>query len=619
MRTDTDLPRDLRVSARRVGASWLCLAIVLGGLSVLALSILSEFSANPGGRWTSLSHDRNRHMAEAHRVALKLRSGDPLGLVNEIRRMRLYPPLHGVLAGAALAVGDLKITAAVWPSLVGWWATGLLAFLCARRVAPSLANLAGLVAVGGLIASPDHRFYATDVMLESLGAGLSMLCLYCYVVARQNGWAANSVKALGAALTLLLFLKYNYWLLMVISLSAAWVAESWPVVRSEWTGFRERHSWHASARWFMRAPIVYVVVAALLAALAIGMTGGHTFHPFGVRIRVHTPNGALQLAYWAILVQVAIWWRREGRVRFASLPAAVRTLAGWHILPGAALFALPGRVGIFLHFVSPANTQSAAIPPWDTAVFLARAISDGYHAMPLAAVATACLALVGMAAAVGVGTRIALRPGGLAVAIFVAVSAALTLAHPNHQVRYVHSWVPAVWILSGGALSVLLQSVRHSRLALAGAIGAGTLVAAMVVNSQAVGLHRADARFGPSSLDLSNAYLSWLSELGEAPTVFIVANHDAKFFNEWTYMNRIGDRGGLKQLPCDMSSAALRDWALSHPGATLIEVELDEDSPLGEARCGAHEGALKDQSNLAVWREQRLSELRANVRIWRPR
>jgi len=49
----------------------------------------------------------------------------------------VWGPLHMTLAAVALLVGGFDYRIAVLPSLAGWIATAIFAFLAARRAAPA--------------------------------------------------------------------------------------------------------------------------------------------------------------------------------------------------------------------------------------------------------------------------------------------------------------------------------------------------------------------------------------------------------------------------------------------------------------------------------------------------
>ena len=134
----------------------------------------------------------------------------------------MWPPLHGVLAAAVLLAAGPDYRWAVLPSLAGWAAAVFFACLSARRAVRRGRDLAGLVAALFVLVSPAYRAYATDVMLESLGAGLSMAALYCYLTTVQGRGASPwPARCLGLVLTLLFLHKYNYWTLVVVALTGA--------------------------------------------------------------------------------------------------------------------------------------------------------------------------------------------------------------------------------------------------------------------------------------------------------------------------------------------------------------------------------------------------------------
>ena len=164
--------------------------LLLAGVAALVVSLsallYARFLTQPRQLWTNSTHDRNAHYLTALTMAEAVRHGRPYVLLREVNGARVWGPLHGLLAAAVLAVGGFDYRLAVLPSLAGWVATALFAFLAARRAAPRYGNLAGLAALLLVLAGPAHRGYATDIMLESLGACLSLAVLYFYLVTVQE-------------------------------------------------------------------------------------------------------------------------------------------------------------------------------------------------------------------------------------------------------------------------------------------------------------------------------------------------------------------------------------------------------------------------------------------------
>jgi hypothetical protein len=200
-------------------------ACLVAGVAIgAALLELSRFWPIAGSLWTVIVHDRNGHYWFAQDLALALRDGDIAGFLTTLDKAKAWPPLHGLLDALILALAGPDYRLAVLPSLIAWAATVLLAFLIARRVAPRHGEIAGAIAAAFVLSSPAHRLFAVDVMLESLGAALTLAVLYAYVVAKQAP-TAGRWRALALALSALFLEKYNYWVIAVLALAAAELSE----------------------------------------------------------------------------------------------------------------------------------------------------------------------------------------------------------------------------------------------------------------------------------------------------------------------------------------------------------------------------------------------------------
>src|SRR5262249_53210149 len=171
--------------------------------------------------WSDAIHDRNAHFATGLSWAEDIRHGRLLQFISDFDKARTWPPLHdGALVGITSLISGGDPRWAVLPSLAGWVMAIVFAFLLARRCVAANGNIAGAAASLFVAVSPAMRAFATDVMLESLGAGLTLAVLYAYVVAVQNRSSA-ACRWLAVGLTALIFEKYNYWLVVVFALVAA--------------------------------------------------------------------------------------------------------------------------------------------------------------------------------------------------------------------------------------------------------------------------------------------------------------------------------------------------------------------------------------------------------------
>jgi hypothetical protein len=505
--------------------------LVLAAALALAGLTYGRFLEVDRHLWTNSTHDRNAHYLYALRLATDVRLGQVGHLLADLNEGRVWPPLHGVLAGTFLLLGGLDYRLAVLPSLAGWAGTALFGFLLARRAVPRGGNLAGLTAAVFILASPSHRAYATDVMLESLGACLSLAALYCYLVAVQSGGGSSwPGRLLGLSLTLLFVHKYNYWLLVVLGLAAATATTHYASVRFQLSLLLTKIDWRGG--W--RHPLNFVFAALLVLIGLISWRGDRPVVLFGTPVSVYPPHNFIHAAYVVLILRLLPVWRCAGREWVNGLDVRAAQVVRWHLLPLAFWFLLPKHPSYFLWYVSLANSS-------DTQKFdlgegcnsFARWITEDYHAAAWSAILAAALACVAILA------RRRLRPGGQVVLWFFALALALTVAHPNRKGRNVHSWLSAGWVLAGVGAAVLVNG-RHRRLRpwLASAALGGVVLAhlpALAARGHAPegGPHPAQA----SLLEVTDAYLP---ELERASRATVLAAVPVKPLVQWTYLERFG-------------------------------------------------------------------------------
>jgi len=286
--------------------------LVFGGVLAVTFGLAAlhywQFLQDPRPRWNGIEHDRNGHYEFAQKMALALREADFPTFFSTLEKAKVWPPVHGLLAAAVLAVGGLDYRLAVLPSLAGWIMTVMFGFLLARKISGGCGNTAGIIAAVMILASPAHRIYGTDIMLESLGAGLTMMVLYLYVIAKQEP-SIPAWRRLAVALTVLLFEKYNYWFLVVIALGIAEI--SWR--RKEWnhiTGSFRRVNWVQWWRGQLRQPFNYLFAAAALITTAIFIWKPASLHVGSRTISLYPPNNLVTLTYAIFFIRVILQWKR---------------------------------------------------------------------------------------------------------------------------------------------------------------------------------------------------------------------------------------------------------------------------------------------------------------------
>jgi hypothetical protein len=494
--------------------------------------------------WWGGTHDRNAHYLYSLRLAGDVRGGQIFHWLENVNNSRVWPPLQPLLASAALVVGGFDYRFAVWPSLVGWMGAMIFGFLVARRMVPRGGNLAGAVAVLFIALSPAHRSYATDVMLESLGAGLTLAVLYAYLVTvQQDGDGARAGRWLGIALTALFVQKYNYWLLVFLAVTASEVVarrrELWAAGRS----LLPTIDWGRLIRGQLLSVWNYAILGTLLVVVAVYAYGDRPLVWRGREVGVFPPYNIMQLAYWLAFVRLVLWWRKTGRAWADGLDMRLRQVIRWHLWPAAAWLALPKHVGPFAWYLSLGNSGDGQNAPALQGLkdYAAWAAAD-YH------VALVCALLVVGLTAVAVLAAGRLNRGSLAVLALFFIAAFLSVMHPNRKARNLHSWIPAAWVCAGAGAAVLVHnrlSAHRPRLqpwlacAVLGGLGYAHL---------RDGLPRAHAVEGgprpsmPSLIDVTDSYLPDLD--GSKPVTVLPAVGIWPQV-QWTFFER---NGGLTRL-----------------------------------------------------------------------
>ncbi|MCA9099526.1 MAG: hypothetical protein KDA63_00135, partial [Planctomycetales bacterium] len=438
----------------------LCLALVILVAVVTAVFVYVAFWRDADRLWAGLDHDRNYHYGVALALADDVRHFNMPSLFDDLRHIRTWPPLHALLVGAVVTFAGPDFRVAVLPNLVAWTTTCVVIFLLTRatvrtfdRSSVFAANLAGFVAAGFALGSPGHRAFATDLMLESLGACLSMTCLYLYVRFRCFD---GGVRALAVALVLLFFLKYNYWLLVAGALSGhtLWLLRqrALAVVAAGLTALRNGGWWLTQAK----NPLTWLVSALLLLSAVVVICGGLSVAFAGREIVFSArSDNLLHVTLIVAVLRVAMAWPTEGRQIWQRLAPTTRKMALWHGLPVLLWFLLPKRLGYFIWFLSPRNGVNSDGNVVAAAQYYASEFAGTYHAVPLAA------AVVLVAATLGCCTLFR-RRAALAIVVFVLFSCLLTMNHPNRKSRFLHSWVPAVWVLAGVGTAALMTGPEPS-------------------------------------------------------------------------------------------------------------------------------------------------------------
>jgi hypothetical protein len=540
-------------------------------------------------RWVGAGHDRNAHYRYGLQMAADVENGDLPRYVWDLDSGSwVWPPLNGLLVAAVALVAGRDPVTAILPSLTGWFLTVVFAYLLAERASNRFGVLAGFLAAACALVSPAHRAYATDVMMESLGAGLTLAALYAFVVWSQEH-TRRSGAWLGLALTLLFFEKYNYWLLVAVAVLPVHAYAH----RSEYLELLKRLRvelpWRSWLFAQFRRPLNYPIAALLAVIAAIALTAGFDIDCRGERIEVRTNQVFVAAAYGLILLRFAFWWWTGGRhlVRARS-PEHVYPLIYWHIFPVLTWFVIPYRLRTFLWFVSPANTEGEYHATFADGVRFFWAGAEGEY---VAAPDTLAWLAVGMVLAAVMSRT--LRPAGWVVPLFALLALFLTCKHPNHKLRFLHTGMAGAYVAGAVGFAGLLGLLPRNRAMTIASITALLVALAAILwtgRDELTGSgHASEAGLngrGRSIRAMGDAVAPLIRE-GEPTAVF--SDGPSKFWATWMYLERFRAHDKL-QVDCRQvevlgppTPEEFAAWCAKTDCRAVIFVSIPPNSPLFEA------------------------------------
>lgn len=613
----------------------------LGCISLFALVcgiwVSQQYLENPDPLWLDVIHDRNAHLQTGMALAVDIPRGRLGSVIRQLDRSQTWPPLHdGLFVGIALMLGGLDERAAVTPSVIGYFLSIIFAYLLVTKMAGRYGEVGGYF--GGYFAaflvalSPALRAYAADVMLESLGAAFTLMGFWVYLRFLETPDYKRATH-LAWVLSALFFLKYNYWLLVLFAFS---IHGCWYFRREIFAWIRDQYfqgSFHRWVRQQLCHPVTYILFVMILILMAIHYTKGFTL-PIGTNgIAVKSGTNLVTAIWWVFFGRMAIWYWKKGWHELRELTPIALALTRWHIIPVGIWFLWPRRLNTFIWFSNP-TANAGERPDFDPLggyqayfhFFSEDYLSQSWHIWIVLGLMVLGFIVI-LAGLIRSGGN-PLHQRAFAVLLFLVMCVFLTCQHPNRKSRFLHSWVPMVWVIGGVGISGLAR-IRYRRFPL-GTVACGVGLTAFILSSGEEFQKKPHAQEARSyetnhtALVLSRDYLP---KIDPSRQVAIFSNMPLKFFASWTHLQYRQRQQNLETEIRGWQPGAAGDydsflnWLRSTNIEQIVYIHVGEKGPIwreivGPAQLQRYGEYLSQQDRFSLMEEVTYPELDCVVRIY---
>ncbi|MBC7659311.1 MAG: glycosyltransferase family 39 protein [Chitinophagaceae bacterium] len=391
--------------------------------------------------------DPATHALDSIHFARAFRHLSPREFFVQLHYSAMWPPAIPVLqAPFQMIFGETWLVSRNWTA---WMAvpTVVIVFVTGLVSHKRFGLIVGAIAASLLAVSPHFQDYCLQEMLEVPGIFFSMLTLFFYISylgqadGRRNAmlWRWTCLSGI-----LLFFCKFNYAVIVML-----------PIVICEfccWSDFRKMLGkallrFLRDVRWrsgFMRFIVLYTIFLIYVEKVGI------QFDIDGHRIFIKRALGNPTYLLLCIVFVRNYFFNKPLLNTYAkalwSAPEPLHSLLRFDVLPALVWLSYPDFFKTFFIFMLSEKTRRSDFWSMETVQFYPGALIENYAPHPL----------VGAVYLIALSVMFALWKRLPRVSRFIvgltAFNLALTILHPNYQVRYLMTSVPMLLLVVALAL-----------------------------------------------------------------------------------------------------------------------------------------------------------------------
>jgi hypothetical protein len=301
--------------------------------------------------------DMAKYGASGLRLAHAIRDLNPLGFLDHLNALDVWPPLFPLLEAPVFLIfgpgyGSARAFVAVLFVLL------VAAAMWAGAQAGGDVNglMVGALTAAFVVTSPMYHLFATLVMLEIPGALILATAIGWYLRSLRSGRSRDFATASLLA-TALFFCKYNYGVMWLLPLAAN------EILRAARSQRRRPRELVADAVEFLRRPGPAFVAAWLVLTVILVFTGPWKFAVADRVIHIGSSANSVYALYVLVLASWAVRPRSSLQRIRAFLDRAgprTRTMVGLIALPIAMWMVIPAHTINFIRFM---ENRSSGLPP----------------------------------------------------------------------------------------------------------------------------------------------------------------------------------------------------------------------------------------------------------------
>jgi hypothetical protein len=434
-----------RLSKALAGVVAVILIYFLSHLAVMAMGLEGWTTRPP--LW-----DPAAHTLDGIHFARAFRHFSPAEFFVQIHNSGMWPPAIPLFQSPFQLLGGENFVVArnwtAWMAIPAVLIVFLTGFVAHRR----FGLLVGTIAASLLAISPHFHEYMIQEMLEVPGIFFCTLTLFFYIRFLQEQKIADWQRTCLAGIVLF-FCKFNYAVIVMF-----------PIVVCEFMYRKDFRTLIVSGvgrfardiRW--RSPFLGFVVLYAVFLVYIHKVGINT-EILGQRILIQRALGNPTYLLLAIILIRNYFFNREEFVGYLqsiwNAPEPSRSLLRFDILPAVIWLCYPVFFTIFFIFMFSEKTRFNSFWSMETLTFYPGALVNAYAPHPLLGAIT-MICLLGM---IFFFKRLPLITRFLVA--LCTFNIALTILHPNYQIRYLMTSVPMLYLVTGLAVVHLWERLSQ--------------------------------------------------------------------------------------------------------------------------------------------------------------